>query len=103
MKQVIAYRMAPVHGPPLGGVGIMLEKGMVFSLEKAKAVGIVHPPVFRFKMISHAGNFRCHRKTPFYRTVMGELFDLGPYRIILKRYITAEIFLTKRRKDARAG
>jgi len=50
MDQVFGSRMAPVHGAPVGRVGIVLEKGVVPAPEVAQAVGVVHPALFRLKM-----------------------------------------------------
>ncbi len=43
MQQVMAHGMAPMHGVPLGVVGIVLIKQMVLAPVIGKAVGVVHP------------------------------------------------------------
>ena len=41
--KVLGFGVTPVHGSPLGIVGIVLKKQMVLPLVGGKAVGIVHP------------------------------------------------------------
>ena len=42
-NKVLCPCMSPVHGTPLGAVGMVLEEQMVIALVIAKAVGVVHP------------------------------------------------------------
>ena len=46
--------MTPVHGIPLGRVGIVLEEGMVLTPVDAEAIGIVHPTRLGLKMMGKA-------------------------------------------------
>ena len=50
MDQVAAYRVAPVHGAPAGGIGEVLIKKVVLTSIINKAVGIVDPVSRRFQM-----------------------------------------------------
>ena len=43
VQQVLAHRMPPVHGSPIGVIRIVLVKHMVFPLIPGKTVGIIHP------------------------------------------------------------
>ena len=43
VEQVRAHRVTPVHGAPLGGVGVILIEHMELPLVEGKAVGVVHP------------------------------------------------------------
>ena len=56
MDQVITGNVGPIkRGCPHSGVGVMLEKGMVLSVEIAEAIGVVQPALFRLYMILQLG------------------------------------------------
>ena len=60
VQQVLADSMAPVHGVPLGGMGVVLEKSVILPLKPAKPVGIVYPALFRLEMVRKS--FNAHHK-----------------------------------------
>ena len=50
VEQVLADGVAPVHGVPHRGLGVVLEKDVVLPLEVAQAVGVVYPAALRLEV-----------------------------------------------------
>ena len=48
--KVAAYGVPPVHSPPARGVGEVLIEQVVLSIVEYKAVGVVYPAPWRFKV-----------------------------------------------------
>ena len=44
VHQILTARVPPVHRPPLGGIRVMLIKGMVPAVEPHQTVRVVDPP-----------------------------------------------------------
>ena len=59
MQQVIAHSVAPVHGAPLPGEGVILVKQVILPLVPAKPVGVVHPAHQR-RQVEQWAFFRGH-------------------------------------------
>ncbi|MNC49635.1 hypothetical protein D3C75_988260 [compost metagenome] len=51
MHQVFTLGMPPVHGAPLGRIGIMLIEQVIFTFKKYQSIGVVDPIGRRHKMI----------------------------------------------------